>query len=152
MRRGLLCAWKFAGGRATWFPFRRGQRFRQYFPLLGRVDIQRGIVVDQLVEQQITIKMPQGGELASHGAAIHLVGEEFLDEVADVIAAGGDQGSLAFFQEAGKLPDIAGVGREGEAGQAFFDFQVVEKAGNNAGIGARRALHEYARYRTRARK
>src|SRR5215469_16220471 len=81
--------------------------------------------------------MTQGGELAAHGASVDLAGKKLLNEVADLVAARAEQRTLALLEEAGKLPDVGRIGRKGEARQALLDLQIVEKSGNDAGVGFR---------------
>ena len=82
---------------------------------------------NQLVEQQITIKMAQCGKLPSNRPSVHRVGEELLNEVADIVAAGMKQRTLALFQEFGELSDVAGIGPDTERRQPLFNLEIVEK-------------------------
>ena len=89
------------------------QRFWQNLPLARGLDVQRGIVLDGFVQQEIPIKMTQSGKFPSHAAPVHLMGKKLLQKFADVIAARGKQDALSFLQKLGKLPDVGRVSGNG---------------------------------------
>src|SRR3954467_998957 len=111
------------------------QRFRQNFPLPGGFNIQGRVVLDSLVEQQITIKMAQCRELASHTAAIHLVGKKLLQEFANITSPRRQQSSLLPGEKLRKLIDVRGLRSKGEPRQTFLDSQIVEKSREHRRIG-----------------
>ena len=88
-RRGKRCETAQHG-----FYFIASEGFRQHLPLFRRIDIQRGVVVDQLVEEKVAIEVAKGRQLAAYGTAIDRVGEELLNEVAHLGAAGVLQGAF----------------------------------------------------------
>ena len=79
--------------------------------------------------------MAQGREFASHGSSVDRIGEQLLDEIAHVFTLGIEQCALVLFQERGELAYVRGVGPDCEWCQALFDFQIIEEAGDYAGIG-----------------
>jgi len=44
-------------------------------------------VIDDLIQQQITVKMAKCRQLSPHRAAINCIGKEFLDKIANIIPA-----------------------------------------------------------------
>lgn len=58
-----------------------------------------------------------------------------MHEIPNVNATRGEQVVFSFLDEFGKLADVGGVRRERERRQAFFDFQVIEKIGEDPGLG-----------------
>ena len=92
-------------------------------------------MVDQLVEQQIAIKMAQRRKLASNGSPVNRIGEQLLDEFAHMIALGIKQRAFLFFQESSELANVGRIGHDSERRQALLDFQIVEESGDYAGVG-----------------
>ena len=117
------------------FDFVAGQRFRQNLPLLGRIDVQRGIVADFRIEEKVPIEMPQGRELPAYRTSVNRIGEELLNEVTDVIPTGHGQEALARLEEAGELTDVGCVRRNSQRGEPFLDLEVVEERREGARIG-----------------
>ena len=102
------------------FHFVAGQRLGQHLPLLRRIDVQRGIVLDHLVEQKIAIQVAQRRELSSHRAAIDSIPEQLLDKFTHMVALGIEQRALVFFQKGGELSNVGGVGGNGQRCQILF--------------------------------
>ena len=117
------------------FHFVPGQRLGQHLPLLRRIDVQRRIVLDHLVEQKISIQMTQGRELPSHRPAIDSIAEQLLDEFAHMVALGIEQRAFVFFQEGSELPDVGGVGSNSQRRETFFDLEIVAETIEDTGIG-----------------
>ena len=86
------------------------QRFWQNFPLPRRLDVQRGIVLDGFVEQQISIQMTQRGKLPSHAASVDLMGEELLQEFTNIIAPRSEQCPFSILEKFRELNDVGRVG------------------------------------------
>ena len=55
-----------------------------------------------------------------------------------MVALGIEQRALVFLQKAGELPDVGGIGRDGERRQTLFDLQIVEETVDHAGVGCGR--------------
>src|ERR1700733_3960969 len=127
------------------FHFVASQRLWKNLPLLRRFDVQRGIVVDFLIEQQVAIKMTKRRKLSSYAAAIHLMGKKLLQEVAHIDAARRQQQALTLFQKFRELAHVGGVSADGKRRQSFLDSQIVEKAGEHARVCFR--SHEPGRRR-----
>ena len=66
------------------------QRFWQNLPLPRGLDVQRGIVLNGFVQQEISLEVTQSGELAAHAAPVYLMGKKLLQKFADVVALGGE--------------------------------------------------------------
>ena len=79
--------------------------------------------------------MAQGRELTAHRSSVHEIREQLLDKIAHVFALRIEQCAFVFFQEVGELPDVGGIGRDGERSQTFLDFQIVEEAGKYTRVG-----------------
>src|SRR5580765_1976547 len=88
-----------------------GERFGQNLPLPRRRNVQRRIMLNSLVEQQITIQMSQSRELSPHAAAVHSLRKELLQKLAHVATARGQQESLPFLKKHRELPYVGGIGR-----------------------------------------
>ena len=67
-----------------------GERLGQHLPLFGAVDVQRGIVRDQFVQQEIAVELAQGAELAGDGTRIHAVAEQVLQQFFEIFPLGGE--------------------------------------------------------------
>src|SRR5208282_2817790 len=105
------------------------QRLGKNLPLSRRLDVQRGIVLDLFVQQQVTIEMSQRREFSPDAAAIDLIGEKLLQEIAHIGTASRKQQPLAFFQKLRELENVGGVRRDGKRRQSLLDSQVIEKTG-----------------------
>src|ERR1700748_3444255 len=95
-------------------------------------------MLDSLIQQQISIKMPQRRELPTHAPPIHAIGKQLLHEFADVIAARRQQEAFSFFQKSGELSDVRAVSGNRQLCQTFLDLQIVEKSGKHGRVGLRR--------------
>src|SRR6185312_12320320 len=114
------------------------QRFRQYFPLLGKWNIQSRIAFDATVEQQETIEMPDGREFSRHRASVHCIREQLLDEPAYVVFTSIQQRALSAIEKGRELANVSRVGRNRERTQSFFDLQIVDERRDDTGVGLRR--------------
>jgi len=101
-----------------------GEGLGQDFPCLGRLDIQRGVVVDALVEEEPFVESANAAEFAGGGAGINSVGAEVFEEGGYVLLEGVEEDAVAFFEEFGKGVEVAVVGFAGEGAEAFFYAQV----------------------------
>ncbi len=101
------------------------QRLGQHLPLPRRFQVERGVVSDVAVEQQVLVEVSQGGELARHRTSVDMVGEEMVEKVAHVLPP--RSAERPFLQEAGELGDVARVGCDGERRQPLLDLEVVDK-------------------------
>jgi len=97
------------------FHFLPAESFGKNFPALGRIDVQRGVVFEQIIQQQVAIEVPQRRELSRHRAPVHLIGEQLLQKLADIFTLPGQKRAFAAFQELGKLQQITEVGTDGKA-------------------------------------
>src|SRR5262249_14173677 len=80
------------------------------------------------VEQKVSVKLAQGGELAGYRPLAHAVRKQLVEKVADVFSSRLLKLALARFQELRKLLQVGLIGTNAERGQAFLDFQIVEEA------------------------
>src|SRR5580692_820630 len=90
---------------------------------------------DPFVEEQITIKMPQGRKLAPHTAPIHLMRKELLQKLADVVAPRGQKKPFLTLQKLGELEYVRRISADRVRRQPLLDAQVVEKARKHSRIG-----------------
>ncbi len=109
-----------------------GERLRKHLPLFGTVDVERGIVRDQFVQQQVTIELAQGRELAGDGTRIHAVAEQVLHQFLQILALRGEDRFVLRGEELRPEFEVAAIGADGERGQPFFHPQVDGEAGQGA--------------------
>ncbi len=103
------------------------KRLRQDLPLLRRVDVERGIVLDISIQKQIPVKVPQSRQFARHRTAIHFVRQQRVQKLLHVVAAHSCEVALASRREFRKLVQIAEIGFNAQLRQALLYFQVVGK-------------------------
>src|ERR1700686_4658691 len=113
------------------------QRLWQHLPLPRRLNIQRWIVIDSLIEKQVTIKMTQRRKFPSHAAPVHLMGKKLLQEFTHIVAPRREQEPFPLFQELGKLEYVGGIGGNRKPRQSLLDAQVIEKAGEHVRVRLR---------------
>jgi hypothetical protein len=80
--------------------------------------------MDAAVEEEPLVEAADATELSGGGTGVDAVGAEVFEEGGDVLLDGGEEDSLAGFEELGEGFQVAIVGFAGEGAQAFFDAQV----------------------------
>ncbi len=106
--------------------FALGERLRQDLPACGCFDGDRRIVIDALVEQQVTIEATQTTELAGDRAGVDVIAAQVRHEAADVSVCGCDEQCSAGFKLLGELLEIAGISFAGCGTHPFLHAQVGE--------------------------
>ena len=109
------------------FHFVARQRLGQHLPLLRRIDVQRGIVLDHLVEQKIAIQVTQRREFPSYRTAIHGIAKQLLDKFAHMVALGIEQRAFVFFEKSSELSNVGGIGGNSQRRETLFDLQIVDE-------------------------
>src|SRR5262249_55325624 len=94
--------------------------------------MQRRIACEQPVQQEVLVKLAQGGKLARYGAVSHAIGKQLAQEAAHIFPPRLQQVAPAIVHELGKLDQVGAIGRNRERSHAFLDSQIVKKAANRS--------------------
>ena len=80
-------------------------------------------MLDVPVQQQIFVKVTQGGELAGDGAAIHFIAGESIEESPHLLTLRPSQRASSFTTEkVRELTEILTISRQRERRQPFLDL------------------------------
>ncbi len=104
--------------------FAFGEGFGEDLPGGRCFDVDGGVVLDALVEQEPAEEAAEATELAGDGAGLDGVAPQAFHEGADVGLGGGEEEAVVLLEVFGELFEVAAVGLAGGRAHAFFYLEV----------------------------
>src|SRR6185437_2481692 len=110
-----------------------------------RINIQRGIVLHQTIQQEVLVKMAQSRELSRNRPVAYSVAEQLAEECAYIFSPGLEQFATLRLKELCKLNQVGSVGRCCQRREPFFHPQIIQEILQNALVSR---LHNASMCRT----